>query len=192
MTCVVGMVTEDGDVYMGADSAGVAGHSMYSRQDEKVFAKGEMLFGFTSSFRMGQLLRYKLNIPVHESGMGDYEYLVGHLIESVRECFRSGGYISEEEKRDVGGFFLLGYRKKLYHISTDFQVGARIEAYDAAGCGKDIALGSLFTSKKLGIGEPEVILNNALTAAATFSTGVKGPFHIIKMLSGEFTGGNNK
>jgi hypothetical protein len=36
MTCIVGLV-DKGDVYIGGDSAGVAGLSLSIRADEKVF-----------------------------------------------------------------------------------------------------------------------------------------------------------
>jgi hypothetical protein len=55
MTCIVGIV-ENGKVYMGGDAAGVNGYSVRVRKDPKLFKVGEFLFGYTSSFRMGQLL----------------------------------------------------------------------------------------------------------------------------------------
>ena len=61
MTCIVGLVHE-GVVYIGGDSAGVAGLSLVVRADE-MFRNGDFLMGFTTSFRMGQLLRYKLYPP---------------------------------------------------------------------------------------------------------------------------------
>ncbi len=57
MTCIVGIETDKG-VVIGGDSAGVSGLGLTVRADEKVFARGPFVMGFTSSFRMGQLLRY--------------------------------------------------------------------------------------------------------------------------------------
>lgn len=52
MTCIVGYAV-DGNVYMGGDSAGVGeGYSLQIRAEEKVFLKGSMIFGFTTSFRI--------------------------------------------------------------------------------------------------------------------------------------------
>ena len=63
MTCIAA-ITEKGKVYMGGDSAGVSGYDITIRADEKVFKNGQCVFGFTSSFRMGQLLCYKFKVPV--------------------------------------------------------------------------------------------------------------------------------
>ena len=62
MTCIVGL-EHKGKVYIGGDSAGVAGYSLSVRADQKVFINGNFIFGFTSSFRMGQILRFGFNPP---------------------------------------------------------------------------------------------------------------------------------
>ena len=63
MTCIVGLVHADG-VTIGADSAGCDGAwGIVTRADTKLFHNGPFLFGFTSSFRMGQLLRYAFKPP---------------------------------------------------------------------------------------------------------------------------------
>lgn len=83
MTCIVGMV-EGGRVWIGGDSAGVAELELTVRADEKVFTNGPYVFGFTSSFRMGQLLRYKLK-PPKPPRFGDLmAFMVNDFIEAVR------------------------------------------------------------------------------------------------------------
>jgi ATP-dependent protease HslVU (ClpYQ) peptidase subunit len=64
MTCIVG-VNHNGNIYIGGDSAGVAGLQLQIRSDEKVFLTGDFIMGFTTSFRMGQLLRYAFSPPEH-------------------------------------------------------------------------------------------------------------------------------
>ena len=58
MTCIVA-VTDGKKIVMGGDSAGVSGYSLTIRKDKKVFKRKdesgtEWLFGFTTSFRMGE------------------------------------------------------------------------------------------------------------------------------------------
>lgn len=90
MTCIVGIA--DGEkVWIGGDSQGTAGLSMTVRADTKVFTNGPMVFGFTSSFRMGQLLRHKLSIPKHYEGDVD-KWLCVDFIDAVRQCFKDSGY----------------------------------------------------------------------------------------------------
>ena len=67
MTCIVGVV-DNGKVYMGGDSAGVGGLCIETRKQPKVFRNGDFLIGYTDSFRMGQLLQYKMSPPRYFEG----------------------------------------------------------------------------------------------------------------------------
>ncbi|KOR88769.1 hypothetical protein [Paenibacillus solani] len=178
MTCIVGLV-DDGKVYIGGDSAGVAGLSLTIRADEKAFRKGEFIMGFTSSFRMGQLLRYKLDIPYHKPELDTYEYMVTEFVEAVRRCLKDGGYSRNDSGEESGGTFLVGYRGELFMIENDFQVGRPAAVYDAVGCGSEIAKGSLFSSGRLTDLSPVERIRDALRAAEQFSAGVRGPFVIV-------------
>ena len=98
MTCIVGLVHE-GVVYIGGDSAGVGGMSLTVRADEKVFQNGEFLMGFTTSFRMGQLLRYSLKPPRRHPDDEINQFMVVTFTNAVRECLKAGGWASKKEAR---------------------------------------------------------------------------------------------
>ena len=87
MTCIAA-VAEGGNVWMGADSAGVAGLSLSVRRDPKIYRVGEFLFGFTSSFRMGQLLGYKFSPPLHHSEWDADRYMTTVFIDALRDTVR--------------------------------------------------------------------------------------------------------
>lgn len=178
MTCIVGLVDE-GKVYIGGDSAGVAGMDMTVRADEKVFKKGEFVMGFTTSFRMGQLLRFELDIPYHKPGLDTYEYMVTEFVEAVRQCLKDGGYSRSNNGEEAGGTFLIGYRGELFTIEDDYQVGRPAAQYDAVGCGFNIARGSLFSTGRLSGLSPHDRIRDALYAAEQFSAGVRQPFLIL-------------
>ena len=181
MTCIVGWMEND-NVWIGGDSAGVAGLFLQIRADEKVFKKGEFIFGFTSSFRMGQLIRYKLVIPKAEEGQDVDDYLHTKFVDAVYNCFKDNGYAKIKENEVLGGVFLFGYRGKLYQVEADFQIGKSRAIYDAVGCGAEVALGCLYGLNDCSPGlSPEIKLLKALNAAQEFSAGVREPFHIISI-----------
>ncbi len=176
MTCIVG-IADNGNVYIGGDSAGVAGYDLTVRADEKVFRNDEFLFGFTTSFRMGQLLRFAFHPPERSEKMtDDYKFLVTTFMDAVRECLKKGGYAKEKEGTEWGGTFLLGYRGKLYCVYDDYQVSAAAMSFNACGCGAQIALGSLWSTMGMSMFDPIARLEIALSAAERFSAGVRGPF----------------
>lgn len=175
MTCIVGLV-DKGVVYIGGDSAGIAGLSISIRADEKVFGNGPFIMGFTSSFRMGQLLRYKLAPPAQTVHQDDMEYMVTSFIDSCRTCFSQNGFGDKEGS--VGGSFLVGYKGKLYTVESDYQVGIPRLEYDAVGSGADLALGAMYATEGL---KPEERITAALSAASAFNAGVAPPFIILRL-----------
>lgn len=180
MTCVVGLEHE-GRVWIGGDSAAIESEvlSLRVRGDPKVFLVQRMLFGFTRSFRMGQLLRFSLIIPAQPAKSDDYRYLCTDFINAVRECLKNGGFAqTSEEGAEQGGNFLIGYRGRLYNIDGDYQVGIPQIGFDACGCGGDYALGSLFSTQKTKL-DPRKRIMMALTAATYFSAAVSPPFTIM-------------
>lgn len=174
MTCIVAIATPEGRVHMGADSAGVSGYSMAIRRDEKLFVKSGMVFGCTSSFRMIQLLRFHLIVHKRHPELDLYEYMCTTFVGAVRECFRQGGYLSKQNEVEGGGHFLVGVDGRIFSIESDYQVGERNDCMDAAGCGADLALGSLHQSR--GDDDVRRRLTDALSTAERFSAGVRGPF----------------
>lgn len=177
MTCIIGLI-ENGNVYIGGDSAGVSGLSITIRADEKVFQNGPFIFGFTSSFRMGQLLRYKFDPPAQTISQGDMKYMVTSFIDAIRQCFSANGFGDKDATE--GGTFLVGYKGKLYNISNDFQVGIPSDNFDAVGCGSELALGAMFATENM---KPEDRITTALTAASYFNGGVAPPFRIMHTMS---------
>ena len=62
MTCITGMV-RNGHVYMAGDLMGSNGFTGRVYPDSKVFTNGDFIVGYTSSFRMGQILEWNWHPP---------------------------------------------------------------------------------------------------------------------------------
>jgi ATP-dependent protease HslVU (ClpYQ) peptidase subunit len=181
VTCIVG-VEEDGKVVIGGDSAGVDGWLRRTvRADAKVFTNGPFIMGFTTSFRMGQLLRYNLKVAAKPEGVDDDEYMSTWFIDAVRACLKTGGYAKVEYQREEGGVFLVGYHGHLYAVEDDFQVGRSVETFAAVGCGATLALGALHALRSWGASlSAEEAVVRALESAQHFSAGVAAPFVVLE------------
>ena len=169
MTCIAGLI-DDGKVYMGADSGGVAGYSLRIRADHKVFVRDD--------FIMGQLLQYNLQVSPRPEGLDVFEYMVTSFVEAVRKCLKDGGFAEKKDEKEKAGTFLVGYAGRLFVIGNDYQVEEDLLPYNATGSGEDLALGALFSNGHL---KPKERLLQALEAAEQFNTPVRRPF-VIKIL----------
>ena len=146
-----------------------------------------MVFGFTSSFRMGNILRYSLSIPDHPERLSDDEYMNTKFIDAVRKALKDHGYTRINNNEESGGVFLVGYKECLYRIDCDFQVGVHALHYDAVGCGEDYAMGAFHSMEEIndyfdikeGI-TPKQRMEVALRAAVKFSAGVQEPFNFVQ------------
>lgn len=181
MTCIVGLI-QDGVTYIGGDSLGSNSFSKVVRQDKKVFKlkdTSNAIIGYTSSFRMGQLLMYAEGlIDKRDEPNINHEYLVTKFVPNVIDLFEKGGYSRNNSGEKSGGHFLIGYKNKLYKIESDYQVGESFDNYEATGCGEYFALGSLHATENTDI-SPEGRIRLALQAASKFSTGVAPPYYIV-------------
>lgn len=177
MTCVAALVYGD-TIFMGADSAGVdGGFNLTVRADQKVFINGDYIIGFTSSFRMGQLLRYSFKPPKFRPDEKElYEFMVTNFVDAVRKCLKEGGYVQVKDGEEAGGCFLVGTQGRLFQIESDFQVGESMQTFDAVGCGRAYALGAFSATHAM---DPEKRVRLALEIAEKWSAGVRGPFIIL-------------
>ena len=182
MTCIVG-IAKEGTVYVGADSAGVDEQwNLVLRADRKVFVRDSMVFGFTSSFRMGQLLRYSLVVPESSATISLEDYMSTTFIDAVRSCLKLGGFAEKDKDAEKGGVFLIGYLGRLFCIQSDYQVAESLDGYYAIGYGANPALGALYATRDK---EPEERIRIALEAAERFNVGVRGPFHMESVGNGD-------
>jgi ATP-dependent protease HslVU (ClpYQ) peptidase subunit len=179
MTCVIGLVAGR-RVYIGVDSSSVQGWTRRTSNLRKVFRKGPLLIGYTTSFRMGQLLEHQLQVPEQPPEQSDEAYLVTTFVEHVRVLLKDRGFSKIESNAETGGQFLVGYHGRLYSIQTDFQVGEMSEGLDAVGSGAEYALGAMAALSR----QPPVRrIQRALQIAAHFNMGVCPPF-LVRSIQG--------
>jgi hypothetical protein len=174
VTAIVGLV-DNGRVLLGGDSAGVNSHQLTVRRDTKTFTNGPFVFGFTDSFRMGQILRYAFTPPAPPADVDLDAFMCTTFIDGVRQALLDGRWARVDQAQVQGGVFLVGVAGRLFRVDGDFQVGEPLDGYDAVGCGEDFALGALHATAGAGMPAGMRVLT-ALKAAERHCAGVRGPF----------------
>lgn len=176
MTCIIGLAHE-GKVYIGGDSMSASGWNQRQTKLRKVFHAGQFLIGYTTSFRMGQILQYHLEVRQQQDGETDERYMVVAFAEAVRTCLKDKGYAQVSSNTETGGDFLVGYRGEVYHVSSDFQVNHYADGLQAVGCGEQYAMGAMLALEAT-VQDPQKRIRKALKITERLSNGVTGPFYI--------------
>jgi ATP-dependent protease HslVU (ClpYQ) peptidase subunit len=175
MTCIVALKAEDGRIVMGADSAGSDSWSLIVLKDPKIYRVGSMLIGFTSSFRMGQLLGHSLSLPEHHSDVPVERYMATTFMDAVRRCLKDGGYAKRENDVESGGTFLVAYKGRIFQVQDNFAIIENGRDYDACGSGFMLALGSLYSTTDW---DADKRVLHALEAAQSFCASVRAPMRL--------------
>ena len=184
MSCVVSYINPDGSIVMGSDSVGADDYNkeVFERVDEKVFVKGDMIFGFVGSFRVGQLVRYKFKIPKRlNSCKSDHEYMCTTFVDELKKCLVDNHSVRTVDGEASCGEMLVGYNGAVYCIDGDYHVGIYATDYMSIGIGSAHALGALHTltyNKQLST---ETRVKRALEASILFNAYVMEPIVIKKL-----------
>lgn len=180
MTAIAAVRTKT-NVVMGADSAGMntGSYSLYIRRDKKIFRVGPFVIGYTTSFRMGQLLRFgsgDLSLDRLKPAGDGLAFMVRAFVPRMREILKNEGFMTVKDNVERGGQFLVAYGRRLFTIHGDLQVEELHEDYAACGCAEGVIWGSLYSTD----GDPHGRVRLALEAAEHHSGGVRRPFVLME------------
>lgn len=185
MTCIVGLIDEQGNIYMAGDAAVSSGYDLTIKRTPKVFAKGDMVFGIAGYWRLGQVIQYLYEFPEHPADMETEEYIVAYFVEGLREALKEAGHArKEQEQEHHGSSILVGYRGQLFEIEGNYQVTDADTDFYAIGSGAPYALGALYARQEQET-EPLLRLKQSLEAAEHYSSGVRRPFSFVMLKTAE-------
>jgi ATP-dependent protease HslVU (ClpYQ) peptidase subunit len=173
VTCIIGL-KHGGKVYIGGDSGAIAGYEYGITTYPKVFLKDSLAIGYTHSFRMAQIIQYLTPTVAHDEAYSDFEYTV-QVVEKIRESLKAHGFTKLDNGQEEGGNFLIGYKRELYRVSSEFAVLTYDSPFWSVGSGSEYALGAMAASPKIN---PERRITQALDIAAQFCVHIKRPYAI--------------
>ena len=180
MTCVVAMVDVDGNIHMASDSSASDGHSQVSIKSPKIFQVGEILIGYSNSFRAAQVLEYDFSPTPRTELQEDMEYLCSYFVHDIREAFISAG-ACDREANGCDCDLIIGYRGNIYQLQNDFSILHITDNFLSIGAGSEAANAVLHAIKDMGI-KTENMLRLALETTSYYITSVRAPYHFVTLL----------
>ncbi|EPE1232315.1 TPA: hypothetical protein NV937_000781 [Escherichia coli] len=156
MTCIIAH-TNGTSSFIAGDKLGSNGFTKAVQTEPKVFekefiklnedglsrTKEVMALGYTTSFRMGQLLNYNLTLPEQVAGETFSQYLVLKVIPIIRQMFKDE-WGARDASQDVGGGqFIILHNHTIYEVQEDFSVLQPKTQITAVGSGTYHAIASM-------------------------------------------------
>lgn len=177
MTCIVGIETTDGNVIIASDSLGSNEQSKATFRNSKVFKHSGMIFGYTTSFRFGQIIEVLLdNGTLSPPALTEsvYKFLIKTFIPVLKKTL--------EEQGAEPGDLLIGVNSELWEIYSDYSALRTESGYSSIGSGSFFALGCLFSSLNSGTVSTQnakEIIELSIQAASNFSPSCGGSCNIV-------------
>jgi hypothetical protein len=177
VTCVVGVVDPGVGVTLGADSCSGGGDASTSILTPKLYKLSPFVaFGFTTSWRFGQILGHHLQINAG-CPPDPFEWVVAEFVKAMREALDEHGHLKKENSREEGGSLLVAVADRLFGVVDDFGV-VEYGQVDACGDGFAAATGAMRAAKKIS---PEMeateVAKIGLIVAAQTRAYVRAPFN---------------
>lgn len=156
MTCIIAY-TDGKQSFIAGDKLGSNGFTKSIQTEPKVFekefikidetglnrTKEVMAMGYTSSFRMGQLLTYNLELPEQKGNQSFSQYLVLEVIPRIRSLFKEE-WGARDTSQDVGGGqFIILHNHTIYEVQGDFSVLQPKTQITAVGSGTYHAIAAM-------------------------------------------------
>jgi ATP-dependent protease HslVU (ClpYQ) peptidase subunit len=141
MTLIVGIDLEiKGNklIYLAGDRCGSNGFTKDQYVKPKVFKRDNYAFGYTSSFRMGQILEYakiSKDLPSWE----DESNLYVSFVDWAKSAMKDGGFLEDKSGKTSGGNFIFFNGKLLSEVQDNFSILIPIDGLIAVGSGENHA-----------------------------------------------------
>lgn len=177
MTCIVGLI-KGSSVWLGGDRAATGGGLNRTLiKEPKVFEKNNIGFGICGLPKVMDALQHAIELPPYDGGDAK-TYLVGSVVPAVREGLKKLECTEEHNGQQYfAGQLLIGFRRRLFQLESNFQLIESSRGFDAVGSGAEPALGSLRSTR----GNPRKRLLEALKVSAENNAGVAPPFDVIEI-----------
>jgi len=155
MTCIVALEIPGVGVVMGGDRAAGSGARMFDTSTPKIVSNGELMMGFTSSYRMGQLLQYALVPPMESLGWDVDRWVTVDFMGALMSAFTAARW-DEVALGNVakGGNFLLAVRGRCYEVQENYAWNRFASGEYSVGSGEDIAHGALSALRPVAAMQP--------------------------------------
>lgn len=182
MTCIVGLIGENGDIWLGADTLALCGQTRMACVEKLIVLGNGMAGGSTGDCRGGDIL-YNFRPPERAEKEDVLRYMIGSFVPALRTHYESADFLTRPKEHApaiVAGNTqaIIAYDGHLFSLGYDFSI-VKQNDYIATGSGLRYAMGAFATTRAV-VDNRERLLT-VLRATVICCTSVSAPFDIWKI-----------
>jgi ATP-dependent protease HslVU (ClpYQ) peptidase subunit len=121
--------------------------SGFPKISEMSTPSGDMAIGLVGAPLPGQIIHSFLFPPQNVNLKDPDEYIIKHVAPQIRKLLIEHNAYGREEIDRISG--LIGLAGSLYYFDNQISILKSVYDYEAVGSGREIALGSLYTTANL-------------------------------------------
>lgn len=184
MTCIVGVAKPGDGAVLGADSLGGDGAYWHEIATPKLYQPRSWLaFGFTTSWRFGQVLGHELELGKDRELLPAIErdpldWVVRTLVPAMRTALSAAGYTRKKDEHEEAGTAVVAIRDRVLVVQDDYSIVEPASGVATCGYGYAVARVAAAVARDL---EPAMqaadLAGLALRHAELAAPWVRGPFH---------------
>ena len=176
VTAIVGY-RHNGEVWLGADSAGSDGWHVQAVLTPKLFKVGPALVAYTTSFRWGNILQHRFTPPKLDGDAA--RWVAVDFTDALRTATAEAGWLSKVKDREELGTALVAVDGRLFVFQDDLS-SVEYARFATSGSGESYSLGAMWLAHQQHM-EAQDVVKAGLGAAAEFATTVCKPFKIRQL-----------
>jgi len=117
MTCIVAFRNKEKNIILAGDKMGSDSFTSMISKVPKVFTNDDFAIGYTSSFRMGQLLQHVWLPPQRKVDQSTDNYLYSDVTASLRKMFKENGF-GDDDTNEFGNFIMI-YEDRILEMQDE-------------------------------------------------------------------------
>jgi ATP-dependent protease HslVU (ClpYQ) peptidase subunit len=178
MTCIVSFF-DNNKIVLAGDKCGSNGFTRSLVKEPKVFFIKDFMIGYTSSFRMGQILKYLWNPPERTVSQTTEKYLYSIVADSIRKTFKDHGFVAKSSMdEEIFGDFVICYDNRIFVMYSDLSILEHDQDIVCVGSGEYHAKVAIQILKEYE-SDFKIILDRAFKIVSTNVASVSPEFDYI-------------
>lgn len=186
---VVAVLKDKDDMIIGSDSMTTTGNLFIDKGEPKFIIKKipcyeensiKVVIGLAGNPTVNKYMEHIFNPPKYDKSKDFYKYLLDKFVPAFKELLKEKSYFKQKDKvPDNRSDILILHDNRIFLMHQDFDTLERKVNYTSIGSGREVAIGSLYSTERYN--DSEKRMRKAIDAAINNTVYCDGKIWVEKV-----------